>query len=149
VVDRKVTLMDPQFDRCVNFVIDQLEGGGTVVTDSGGVTRWGISSRAHPGLDVAHMTRDQAVALYESDYWLAAGCERLDFPMSLVVFQAAVNQGVALAKNLAAGAMDYIEALWDCVLHYSEIAEKNHSERQYLRGWINRLVKVYKEAQRG
>src|SRR5438045_1011210 len=118
--------MNPQFDRCVAFVIDALEGGAALTTDlGGGLTKWGIASKAHPKLDVARLTREEAIEIYDTDYFMAAGCERLDYPMSLVVFSAAVNQGVTFAKGVSANSLDHLEALWECFLHYVEIANKH------------------------
>ena len=43
------------------------EGGKT--TDTGGFTNFGISQKAYPGLDIEHLTRDGAKAIYRRDYW--------------------------------------------------------------------------------
>lgn len=81
------------FDRAVDIVLD-LEGGEREVVDTGGFTKWGISQRAYPSLDIAALTRQDAIDIYERDYWNASGADRLPWPLSLCVFDAAVNQGV-------------------------------------------------------
>jgi lysozyme family protein len=88
------------FAACVAFVIDRLEGGSRFVTDSGGDTRWGISQRAYPELDIRHLTREAAVALYHRDYWLPVRGDKLPAGLDLLVFDAAVNQGVDRAARL-------------------------------------------------
>ena len=82
------------------FVVDRLEGGAQPVTDSGGLTRWGISQRAYPGEDIAALTRPRAFALYHRDYWRPLRADELPRGLDLLVFDAAVNQGVAQAVKL-------------------------------------------------
>jgi|ERR1043166_4002385 hypothetical protein len=140
--------MDPQFQRCIDFVIDTLEGGGMVVKDSGGITRWGISSKAHPGIDIENLTREEAEDIYEAEYWIPCGCERMDFPMSLTIFACAVNQGVAFAQVVSHESLDYVDALVRCMVRYHDLASQRAEFRQYFRGWIGRLVRIFREGQR-
>ena len=62
--------------------------------DPGDRTRWGISSRAHPGIDLDTLTREGAIALYREWYWDLAHCESMPWPLSLALFDGAVNHGV-------------------------------------------------------
>lgn len=132
------------FEKAVNFVIDELEGGGKVATDSGGITRWGISSRAHPCLDVPSLTREQAMEIYESEYWIPTGCQNFAWPLNLVLFDTAVNQGVAVAVQISLNVVDHLEALMERIDRYAHIAEHDVGERKYFRGWINRLLKLWR-----
>lgn len=132
------------FQKSVDFVIDELEGGGRLTTDSGGITRWGISSRAHPGLDVPSLTRERATEIYESEYWIPAGCQNFVWPLNLVLFDTAVNQGVAVAVQISLNCVDHLEALWERMERYAHIANNDPSERQYFRGWVNRLIKIWR-----
>ena len=54
------------FAACCSFVIDRLEGGSREVTDSGGLTKFGISQRAFPGVDIRALTREAAVEASEA-----------------------------------------------------------------------------------
>ncbi len=38
--------------------------------DPGGLTRWGISSRAYPDIDVRNLSRDGALEIYYRDWWV-------------------------------------------------------------------------------
>lgn len=38
-------------------------------SDPGGETKFGISKRSYPKLDIANLTRDDAIALYFTDFW--------------------------------------------------------------------------------
>lgn len=61
--------------------------------DPGGETNFGISKRAYPYLtDIKSLNRDEAIAIYEHDYW-SNGIDRLPAPLSFQVFDFAVNAG--------------------------------------------------------
>jgi lysozyme family protein len=88
-----------RFEWCVKQVLDA-EGNATVTNDPddpGGLTKFGISQRAYPLLDIANLTRDEAVAIYARDYWQAAHCVFLPEPIDFYVFDSAVNQGAGYA----------------------------------------------------
>lgn len=92
------------FDAAVALVIE-LEGGEALVEDRGGLTRWGISSRANPDVNVRTLTRDQAVAIYRERYWRAVRGDELPPGLALVVFDAAVNQGAPTACRMLQAAL--------------------------------------------
>lgn len=50
----------------------EFEAGGvthTVPGDPGGTTKWGISQRANPDLDIPNLTREDAIEVYRQRYW--------------------------------------------------------------------------------
>lgn len=72
------------------------EGGETV--DTGGYTKWGISQKAFPNLDIKNLTMDQAKAIYKNNYWDPIKGDlihRQDVANNL--FDFAVNSGVSQA----------------------------------------------------
>lgn len=90
-----------RFDWCVDQVLEH-EGGETITndpSDPGGLTKWGISQRAYPYLDIANLTREEAVAIYRRDYWDAVSADGLPDPLDHYVFDCAVNQGVQRAAQ--------------------------------------------------
>jgi lysozyme family protein len=58
-------------------------------------TKFGISAAAYPTLDIAALTVDQARAVYKRDYWDKVAGDALPPALALLVFDAAVNNGVA------------------------------------------------------
>ena len=60
-------------------------------------TRFGISAGAHPDLDIANLTLDQAKSLYQSEYWDRIDGDRLPASIALLVFDAAINNGIGHA----------------------------------------------------
>lgn len=137
---------DLGFDTCVNFVIDSLEGGDALVVDSGGATRFGISSRAHPTLDINELTRQEAIDIYHEQYWKPSGCELLSWPFNLVTFDTAVNQGVSQAVQMRLTSSTWSQMLLERIDRYVHLADTKPDLAKYLRGWVNRCLTVYKRA---
>lgn len=66
--------------------------------DPGGETKWGVSKRSYPDVDIRALTREQAVTLYFRDYWLHTGrqksnANRLPHPLNFAHFDCTVNLG--------------------------------------------------------
>jgi len=74
------------------------EGGYSLdPKDPGGETKWGISKRAYPTLDIKNLTRDQAITIYKRDFWDRVHADSMP---DLIAFQAldfAVNSGIETA----------------------------------------------------
>lgn len=60
-------------------------------------SKFGISAAAYPTLDIANLTVDDSSAIYRRDYWTRAGCQSMPAPIAMLVFDSAVNNGVAEA----------------------------------------------------
>ena len=88
------------FDLALGFVLHSEGGQANDPADPGGLTRYGISARAHPTVDIARLTRDEAAQIYRVRYWQAAGCERLPNSYAVALFDGAVNHGVKRATRL-------------------------------------------------
>lgn len=97
--------LDQAFDRLIGN-----EGGYVNVHgDPGGETNWGISKRSYPGLDIADLTRDDAKAIYERDFWQRGQMDQYDPAIAFQVFDIAVNSGIETAVRMlqrAAGVAD-------------------------------------------
>ena len=71
-----------------------VEGGYTEgKNDPGGETKWGISKRSYPNLDIKALTVDQAKSIYMHDYWQPLQLELLPVEVRYDLFDAAVNSG--------------------------------------------------------
>jgi lysozyme family protein len=66
-----------EFTYAVNEVLRSEGGLVNDPADPGGLTNYGISQRAYPGVDIAKLTKEEAIAIYYRDYWLAAKCDKL------------------------------------------------------------------------
>ena len=97
------------FDAMVERVLDNEGGYSNSPLDPGGETRWGISKRAYPNVDIRNLTREGAIGIYRRDYWDRVGGDQLDPAVAFQVFDAAVNHGIGNAVRWlqrAAGVAD-------------------------------------------
>lgn len=138
--------MKDSWDKAIEFVL-QAEGGDTVTenpSDPGGLTKYGISKKAYPELDIRNLTEEQAKAIYYKDYWTKTGCDRLPYPLDMCVFDCAVNQGVATALSLLNPDMEYLSYLFARIDRYISISAKNDKLKVFFRGWVIRINNLRK-----
>jgi len=81
------------FDFAVEMVLENEGGYVNHPSDPGGETKYGITKRQYPELDIASLTVDQAKDIYKRDYWNAVRGDELPDQIATVVFDCAVNQG--------------------------------------------------------
>ena len=68
--------------------------------DAGGLTKYGISKRMYPSLDIANLTQEQAVAIYKRDYWEKNLCDKIQSQeVAEQVFDIAVNGGLSCVQR--------------------------------------------------
>lgn len=162
------------FREAVDFLIDVLEGGGKYTdrpSDPGGKTKWGISQKQYPALDIRNLSRDQAVQIYFDDYWVPCYGDNLPGPLALIVFCAWVNMPPAvvarclqravgsvevdgrLGSRTLGGARRYTPAYElrvrmnrECIGYYTRLVEAKPYLHANLNGWIGRVLRVADKA---
>jgi lysozyme family protein len=135
-----------EFRKSLTFTLKWEGGYVNDPDDPGGETKWGISKRYHPDEDIANLTPERAAEIYKDEYWDKCGCDDIPFPLNTVVFDSAVNCGVARAMGWlkdAPSARDYILARRQ--FYYGQI-NKNPTKIKYLRGWTSRCDDLAKFA---
>lgn len=85
------------FDTAFDRLIDHEGGYVNNPADPGGETKFGISKRAYPDVDISGLTLEQAKAIYKRDYWDKARCDELPPALAFQVFDTAVNSGIGQA----------------------------------------------------
>ncbi len=86
-----------EFEQAVSIVM-KLEGGYTFdPNDPGGETRWGISQKAFPDINIKTLTDEQARSLYFTHYWVPAKCALLPERIRITYFDMCVHQGIPSA----------------------------------------------------
>ena len=157
------------FDIAIDTVLRN-EGGGKVTRDPrdpGGLTRWGVSKRAHPDVDILNLTEEQAVDIYCRLYWDRYGVWRLldqelatkVLDMTVVmggrpavrclqralraVGSAVVEDGLLGPQTAAAAnAHDTFELMpalrSECAGRFREVIARRPLSGVYERGWLNR-----------
>ena len=72
-----------------------LHEGGYVKNrkDPGGETKYGISKRSYPHLEIKKLTKAEATEIYYYDWWLKYMFELLPEPIGEKIFDLAINMG--------------------------------------------------------
>jgi len=84
---------DQVFDKLINH-----EGGYVFNPhDPGGETKFGISKRSYPHLDIHSLTLADAKTIYKRDFWDRAQCDKLHPDLAFELFDGAVNSGIGQA----------------------------------------------------
>lgn len=132
--------METNFERAVEFVLKHEGGYVDNPNDPGGETKYGISKRAYPELDIKNLTEEKAKEIYHRDYWLKSGCEKIASGLDIVVFDTAVNCGVARASALLGITHDYRDYLFLRLGYYASLGIAKH----FLTGWVRRVIDLWK-----
>jgi lysozyme family protein len=82
-----------KFLRAVARVLEDEGGYANLASDPGGETKFGISRRDYPGVDIRDLTREEAVAIYFRDFWSRGRYAELPGQIAEKVFDLAVNIG--------------------------------------------------------
>lgn len=85
------------FNEAVERVIQREGGYVWDEHDEGGETKYGISKRSYPNVDIKTLTVDAAKVIYLNDFWKPLHCDELPAWIRLHLFDAAVNSGVKTA----------------------------------------------------
>ncbi len=87
-----------------------LEGGYVNnPSDPGKETKWGISKRSYPDLDIPHLTVEDARAIYKRDYWDRLYLDMLkNETISEEIFDTAINAGRSTATKIAQKTLNYL-----------------------------------------
>lgn len=149
------------FHRCIDLILAEEGGYVNHPNDPGGETKYGISQRAYPQLDIRHLTRARAVSLYQSDYWQPIRGDQFPDPLALLLLDCAIQQGPVTAIQLLQEAlgipMDGIpgpitvahaqRALPELLGEFCALRawryEINKNEDRFGKGWFRRLFRLF------
>tara|TARA_B110001454_G_C12543401_1_gene360396 strand:- start:119 stop:589 length:471 start_codon:yes stop_codon:yes gene_type:complete len=145
------------------------EGGSKITRDPddpGGTTKYGISKRANPDVDIESLGLKEAVSIYKNKYWDPS--RAVDFPRELMdmYFDMVVNFGQYKAVKIvqeacnhkksklkidgrigpntlkAAQSLEKNRLLAFRIMHYSKICIANKKLMKYYYGWFNRSIHI-------
>lgn len=159
-----------RFRRAVDYLL-ALEGGYVDhPADKGGKTNFGISQRSYPTLNIARLTRDEAIQIYHRDFWCKLKCDDI-VPERIAgaLFDMGVNAGLKPAAKLLQRAVNatgkplsvdgaigqatlalvnalppdrLLEAFRrECLGHYAAIIDRDPSQKVFWNGWRNRIYR--------
>lgn len=152
------------FDEAIGFVLENEGGYADNPDDPGGETRYGISKRAYPDIDIKNLTVAQAEQIYERDYWnpLWASIDTQDIATKLLdlVVNLGEAPGVKIVQRSAGTVPDGIfgqhtlEAINSTnpgkllreirarqAVYYAETVIARPASASFLLGWMRRAVK--------
>jgi hypothetical protein len=90
-----MTNYSEKFKKAVEFVIKNEGGYVFDKNDLGGVTKYGISQKAYPALNINGLQREDAIKIYYCDYWLKGKFEQIsDDTLATQLFDLSVNLGI-------------------------------------------------------
>ena len=136
--------VENDFEIAVEFVLEREGGLSDDPDDPGGLTKYGISQRAYPQLDIENLTVYDAKEIYYQDYWLKSGCDKLVPPLDLIVFDTSVHCGVSRARGFLEESSDWRDYLLRRIVFYSKL----EIAKYFMRGWTNRVVSLYENIEK-
>ncbi len=93
-------MISPGFTGAMQWIVLEEGGYSKDPKDPGGETKFGVSKRSYPSLDISQLTIGAAAELYRRDYWDRANCDSLPAPWALALFDAAVMHGIRPAVQM-------------------------------------------------
>jgi lysozyme family protein len=77
--------------------------------DRGGPTKYGLSQKANPDLDIPNLTIEEAQKVYYERYWKLLNIDGIESELiKLEIFDTAVNCGVRQAKLILQDALNFL-----------------------------------------
>ena len=157
------------FNLAMDWIIKTEGGYVNDPTDQGGETKYGISARQYPNLDIANLTEAWAREIYNRDYWFAFRCDQMPPAIALFAFDALVNHRPQAAARLL---QQSINATADGIIGpgtikrarradphttirlmalkrldlYDAIVRSNSSQAKFIDGWRARVLDLYEYA---
>lgn len=95
-----MTLSDALVAKWLERIIGHEGGYSNDPEDSGGETKWGISKRSYPQLNIADLTVEEAAIIYHSDYLRPLEADKFRDGVVFQLLDFAVNSGVETAKRI-------------------------------------------------
>ena len=156
-----------KFEDIINDVIEKEGGYVNDPKDPGGETKYGISKRAFPRVDIKSLTKEDAKKIYKDNYWIPSKAESIPENLRHIYFDMCVNFGmrgagrvlqracngknknkievdgrvgkktIAACKNLEPDRLRSYR-----VLKFGHIVYKNVSMEKFWYGWYKRALEV-------
>jgi len=156
------------FDKAFSILLTCEGGYSNDPNDSGGATKYGISQKSYPTLDIENLTIDQAKQIYLDNYWNPLQCDKLPYPVAALLFCEAVNMEGSGSKGVAVQLLqEAVGATQDGIMGQQTIGLTNAHQSAtlcdllgalfatrytnlkefptYGKGWLTRLFKIQRQ----
>ena len=153
-----------------DIIVEVLEHEGGYVNDPddlGGETNFGITKRWYPDLDIKNLTKQEAINIYYTDYWVPSKAGDLSSEIQSTYFDMCVNMGqtnAVLTLQEAINSVKMTKIAEDGIigketignahrikkrrlqafrcLYYSKVVLGNPTQYKFYYGWYKRATKV-------
>lgn len=130
---------DQGFEMAIEGILKSEGGYANDPDDRGGETKYGISKRSYPDLDIPSLSVDDAKRIYKKDYWDKIA-DLAPAGLREAAFDAAVNQGVGFARQALQDAGGDLRKFLDLrAQRYANIIENDPTQAKFQKGWEKRL----------
>lgn len=156
------------FNKIIEVTLSHEGGYVNDPIDKGGETKFGITKRNYPDLDIRGITRSDAIAIYKRDYWDEFKVDNLPAQYQHIYFDMLVNNGPRGAAKVMQRAIDahggtlvidgvfgsksfnqlcvYKPSIYTVRLYrvkfYNDIVSNYPNQVRFLHGWIKRALDV-------
>ena len=89
-----------EFNEIIEKVLEHEGGYVNDKDDLGGETKYGITKRFYPNLDIKNLSREQAKEIYYQDYWIPSKAKLLPKELRYPYFDCVVNTGQRRAVKI-------------------------------------------------
>ena len=157
-----------KFDDIIDIVLKHEGGYVNDPNDLGGETKYGITKRFYPDVDIKNLTEEEAKQIYYDDYWVANKVPSMPDKLKHIYFDMCINQGrgtavkvLQRAVNSKGGDLDVDGGLGPMTIeainkykpcdnrtrcyrlkHYYDLVNKKPEQEKFLFGWFRRALEV-------
>jgi lysozyme family protein len=101
-----------EFKRIIEKVLKHEGGYVNDSKDPGGETKYGISKRTYPSINIKGLTKKEAIEIYHRDYWLKNKVESVPEPLHYIYFDMCINMGKSRAVKILQAAANNKNLGW-------------------------------------
>ena len=158
--------MKTTFDEIIDGVLEHEGGYVNDPKDLGGETKYGITKRFYPDVDIKNLTKEDAKKIYYDDYWVKNKVHKLPDNLKYIYFDMCINQGrgtavrvLQRAVNSKGGALEVdgglgpmtLKAIQNIsldrvrayrVLRFANIVIDKPNQEKFWLGWFRRATEV-------
>ena len=92
-----------RFEYAMKSVLQEEGGYSNNSADPGGETKFGISKRAHPEVDIYNLSVEEAINIYKKEYWNPSSADKLPERLQNFYFHMVVMSGQKQAVRTSPG----------------------------------------------
>ena len=102
-----------KFEKAFEYMLSNEGGYVFDKNDPGGETKYGISKKSYPALNIKTLTRSEAKKIYYCDYWLKGNFDKISNQIvATQVFDLSVNLGIRASTIVLQRALRSCSGRW-------------------------------------